>query len=375
MRKIKLFRVLAVSTVLTISLCACGSEKTNTSTTDSATVTEESSKTKANTETVSEPTPTTEDKPTPEDIAKELNEAEVISTEEVYLKDDGYELKTAITFGYFDFASSSNWQALSEDDLNNEEVANQAFAEWNSVMLKAFKDGDYDGCIDYEHSYEMKNDDRVVYSDLVQYIYKKGEEEPYGVGITTVLDDLSDNGKKHFAMDLWNIAVELKDAGLWTANGYFADEVIELVDIGNIYEDLAVIDGVNLTEEEFILLKDKVELGEVTVREASGVFNLDFNSNKYTVNDKQMTYKEVYNLLTTGSDVNYNQQGIIDFGKDIFLIVEYSLPDDYTDTTAFAVAHQLIDEYIKDEEVTKTILDDVFTNGLDDRLDVLIESE
>ena len=252
MRKIKLFRVLAVSTVLAISLCACGSEKTNTSTTDSATVTEESSKTKANTETVSEPTSETEKTtPTPEDIAKELNEAEVISTEEVYLKDDDYELKTAITFGYFDFASSSNWQALSEDDLNNEEVADKAFAEWNSAMLKAFKDGDYDGCIDYEHSYEMQNDDRVVYSDLVQYIYKKDEEEPYGVGITTVLDDLSDDGKKHFAMDLWNIAVELKDAGLWTANGYFADEVIELVDIGNIYEDLAVIDGVNLTDEEF----------------------------------------------------------------------------------------------------------------------------
>ena len=134
---------------------------------------------------------------------------------------------------------------------------------------------------------------------------------------------------------------------------------------------LAEGDAIGFTDDTVMTLAIKKALKTGIFTDGKNNIKYDLSNLTYTVNDEVYTYPELREYLINVVPDNYNQQGIIDFSMDLFLISNIVLGNaHYDDTVILPYCEDLIHNYIADDEIAEGVLNTIYNKGLDTRLKV-----
>ena len=400
----KKIQLLAVGTLMTVALCSCTKNVPSNNNPDGNTVTEDTEKQKEDygqgievkTEDTKEDDTTEQNDDTAFDMTVTDDTEEPTSDEqktddtEEPTSDDTEEQAEDIFGLYFadSLRKADNVFIWGEADYvntfdNREGGYGFTYEEWVYELVRPLTYGKI-GFVDASNNtYHTTDGTTLTYEDIVQPVYYMSddgehlEDYPMGVGFTDYLGTLTKESKIALAQDMWKIAVELQDEQIWSDIDFFAEQLIEMFNVGRIYAELSEAEGTQVTDSDLEYCTDAIETGVKTVEDT----NLMFCHFTYEIDGEQITYEEMYNLIKSGENFNYNQQGVYDFGTDIFLMVEYELRgsraryNGYNSPTVYTIAENIVRGYIKDQKVAEKIISDIYNNYTSIDRDIMVDRE
>ena len=361
--KRKLICTCLVATMI-LSLTACGKDKVGTTTeteVEANTETDVSEEATPNSSTVSTETDSTEEIT---DTASESDTEQTEQTEVTKFFADGTEAKDFFVLDpQYDINSEKYDDIDGSYDLVHHILAKGEIADNNFAT----------------NEYDTSTNNKVLYKDIIKTVYGEEEltDESYASGVSFTIEyyNLSDDAKKVFLTDCYKILKAMLD-----------EDLIEKVSIQD-FVDYIERTTPSLTEDDItkIMLDADVKptvssFDDAKTKKAlkTGIFTdgknnikYDLSNLTYTVNDEVYTYPELREYLINVVPDNYNQQGIIDFSMDLFLISNIVLGNaHYDDTVILPYCEDLIHNYIANDEIAEGVLNTIYNKGLDTRLKV-----